>query len=180
MENYIGEIRIFPGNFAPEGWFFCNGQLLSIAEYDALYYLLGITYGGDGVSTFALPNLQSRAVVGMGQGPGLSSYAQGQLAGQEGVTLLTTQIPAHQHPVSATLQAHTGAPTQDSPEGAYFGDGGGSNSYGPKNNSARLATGSLVSPQVGPAGGSQPHANIQPSLATNYIIAWQGIFPSQP
>jgi len=179
MENYIGEIRIFPGNFAPEGWFFCSGQLLSISEYETLFVLLGTTYGGDGVTTFAVPNLQSRAVVGMGQGPGLSNYAQGQMAGQESVTLLSTQIPPHQHPVTATLQAHTGTPTQDSPEGAYFGDGGG-RSYGPNNNSTKLAAGSLASPQVGPAGGSQPHPNTQPSLAINYIIAWQGIYPSQP
>jgi microcystin-dependent protein len=180
MEQYLGEIRLFAGNFAPADWAFCNGQLLPISENDALFYLLGTTYGGDGQTTFGLPNLQSRAVVGVGQGPGLSNnYVQGQALGQETVTLTANQLPSHTHPVTATLQAHTGAPNQDSPEGAFFGDGGG-RSYGPNNGSAALGANSVTNAVIGVAGSSQPHENRQPSLALNYIIALTGIFPSQP
>jgi microcystin-dependent protein len=179
MTSYIGEIRIFAGNFAPQGWFFCQGQLLQISEFDTLYSLIGTTYGGDGQTTFALPDLRSRAVLGQGQLPGGSTYQMGQQLGQENVTLTTNQMPVHQHPVSATLQAHTGTPAQDSPEGAYFGDKGG-RSYGANNGSTKLGAGSVTNPQVGPAGGSQPHTNIQPLLVINYIISWQGIYPGQP
>ena len=178
MTSYIGEIRIFAGNFAPQGWFFCQGQLLPISEYDTLYSLIGTTYGGDGVNTFALPDLRSRAVLGQGQLPGGSTYQMGQLLGQENVTLTTNQMPAHQHPVSATLQAHTGTPAQDSPEGAYFGDKGG-RSYGANNGSTKLAAGSVTNPQLGPAGGSQPHENRQPVQVLNYCIAISGIYPSR-
>ena len=179
MVSYIGDIRIFAGNFAPQGWLFCQGQLLQISEYDTLYSLLGTTYGGDGQSTFWLPDLRSRAVVGTGSLPGGGNYVIGQSIGQETVTLTTNQLPAHTHVVSATLQAHTGAPALDSPEGGYFGDRG-SRSYGANNGSTKLAAGSVINSQVGPAGSSQAHANTQPSLVINYIIATEGIYPSQP
>ena len=177
MDNYIGEIRIFAGNFAPVGWLFCNGQLLNIAEYEVLFVLLGTTYGGDGQTTFALPNLQSRAAVGLGQGPGQSNYVQGQQAGTESVTLTTLQLPTHTHQVQAAPKAHTGTPTQDNPGGAYFGDGGGS-IYGPSSGTGKLASGAFTGGQVAAAGASQAHANIQPLLAVNYIIATTGIYPS--
>ncbi|MDQ2771522.1 MAG: tail fiber protein [Bacteroidota bacterium] len=177
MENYIGEIRIFAGNFAPLGWLFCNGQLLSISDYEALFTLLGTTYGGDGQNTFALPNLQSRAVVGVGQGPGLSNYVLGQSAGTENVTLTTNQLPTHSHQVQAAPKAHTGTPTQDNPAGAYLGDGGGS-IYAPSSGTGHLANGAFTGGQVSAAGASQAHSNIQPLLATNYIIATEGIYPS--
>jgi len=179
MEQYLGEIRLFAGNFAPQDWAFCQGQLLPINENDALYSLLGTTYGGDGQTTFALPNMASRVAVGLGSLPGGSTYALGQMAGQESVTVTTNQLPAHQHPVAASLGAHTGAPKQDSPEAAYFGDGGGA-SYGSNNASAKLAANSVANGVAAPAGGSQPHENRQPSLALNYIISLIGIYPSQP
>ncbi len=177
MDPYIGEIRIFAGNFAPQNWLFCNGQLLSIADYSALFTLLGTTYGGDGQNTFGVPNLQSRAVVGVGLGPGLSSYVQGQQAGTENVTLTTLQLPVHGHQVQAAPKAHTGTPTQDNPGGAYFGDGGG-NIYAPSSGTGKLASGAFIGGQVGVAGASQAHSNIQPLLAVNYIIATTGIYPS--
>lgn len=178
MDNYIGEIRIFAGNFAPRDWLFCNGQLLSINDYQTLFALIGTTYGGDGQTTFALPNLQSRAAVGIGQGPGLSNYVLGLTAGTENVTLTTPQLPAHSHQVQATPKAHTGAPAQDNPTAAYFGTAN-SNIYGPSSGTGHLAGNCFTGGQVGVAGASQPHTNIQPLLATNYIIATQGIFPSR-
>jgi microcystin-dependent protein len=177
MDNYIGEIRIFAGNFAPEGWLFCQGQLLSISQNDALYALLGTTYGGDGQTTFGLPDLRGRAAVGMGAGPGLSPYRQGQQAGQESVTLTAAQLPVHQHPVQGTMRAKAGTPAQASPSQAYFGDQGGP-SYQSGASTAALAP-DAVTGQTNPAGSSQAHANMQPLLATNYIIATVGIFPSQ-
>ncbi|MFD2784119.1 phage tail protein [Hymenobacter rubripertinctus] len=177
MDNYLGEIRIFGGTFPPVGWQFCSGQLLSISENEALYTLLGTTYGGDGQNTFALPNLQSRVAVGMGQGPGRSNYQQGQTAGTENVTLTTAQLPVHQHPLQASVKAVTGANGQTSPVGAYFADKGGDNYTGTAGTStlgADALTGTLT-----PAGGSQPHSNIQPALALQYIIATEGIYPSQ-
>ena len=176
MENYLGEIRIFAGNFAPQGWLFCQGQLLSISENDALFVLLGTTYGGDGQTTFGLPDLRGRAAVGMGAGPGLSPYQQGQQAGQENVTLTTAQLPVHQHPVQGTARAKTGTPAQASPSQAYFGDQAGP-SYQGGAGTAALAT-NAVTGQTNPTGSNQAHANTQPLLATNYIIATVGIFPS--
>ncbi len=166
MSNpYIGEIRMFGGNFEPVGWLFCNGQLLSIADYSALFNLIGTTYGGDGQSTFALPNLQSR--VPLHQGPG---FVIGQMAGVESVTLTVPQIPAHSHLERANVNA--------------------GNSFGPGN--AVPAESKAGLPQFAPAGsdpmhpqaigltgGSQPHDNLMPSLAINYIISLFGVFPSQ-
>lgn len=178
MENYLGEIRIFAGNFAPQGWLFCQGQLLAINQNNALYALLGTTYGGDGQNTFGLPDLRGRAIVGAGQGPGLSPYQIGQAAGQESVTLTTPQLPVHQHPVQGSVRAITGAAGQASPSQAYFGDKGGS-TYQSGASTGALAP-NAVSGQTNPTGDGQPHANLQPLLATNYIIATEGIFPSQP
>ena len=179
MDNYIGEIRIFAGTFAPQDWLFCNGQLLSINDNQALYSLLGTTYGGDGQNTFALPDMRSRAAVGMGQSSGGSTYVQGQMQGIENVTLTTSQMPAHQHPVQATPRATTGTPAVGSPTGAYFGDQGGK-VYAANDGSAQLGPNSIVNGQATAAGGSQPHPNIQPYLAISYIIATQGIYPSRP
>ncbi|MGY3090568.1 microcystin-dependent protein [Hymenobacter sp. UYAg731] len=177
MDPYIGEIRIFAGTYAPQDWLFCSGQLLSIVEYDALFNLIGTTYGGDGQNTFALPDLRSRAAVGVGQGPGQSNYVLSQQAGSESVTLTTLQLPTHTHQVQAAPKAHTGTPTQDNPGGAYFGDGGGS-IYGPSSGAGKLASGAFTGGQVTAAGASQAHSNIQPLLATYYIIATTGIYPS--
>lgn len=176
MENYVGEIRLFAGTYAPEGWLFCQGQLLQIAGNEALYQLLGTTYGGDGTSTFALPNLQGRTPVGIGQRPGLSSYALGQLDGQEAVVLTATHLPTHQHPLQVRVQAGVGTPAQASPAGAYFGDQAGAAYQGTATGS--LAPDAVVGQQTGPAGSSQPHPNLQPLLALNFIIATQGDYPS--
>jgi microcystin-dependent protein len=169
-DPFVGEIRIFCGNFAPTGWAFCNGQFLPIAQNTALFSLLGTTYGGDGKSNFALPNLQGRFPMHPGGGPGLSNRALGEASGQETVTILASQMPSHTHqpqasaaaanlfsPVAAgqamlapTLQAVYGAFTDPAP---------------------------LDASAIAPAGGSQPHENRQPYLALNFIIALQGTFP---
>lgn len=177
MDNYVGEIRIFAGNYAPENWAFCKGQLLPINQYDALYALIGTTYGGDGQTTFALPNLQSRVVVGQGQSSSGTNYQMGMVAGVEAVTLTTQQLPTHQHPIlsSTVLGVTSGGTSQSGPAGAYFGNQGGS-TYGTSPD-VQLNTGALTG-QSTVAGTSQPHTNIQPVLATNYIIALQGIYPS--
>ncbi|GAB2944761.1 tail fiber protein [Hymenobacter coalescens] len=172
---YIGEIAIFAGTFAPAGWAFCDGSLLQISEYDALFQLIGITYGGDGQQTFAVPDLRGRAPLhsGNSQGPGLSrSYPLGERAGTEDVTLSLQQIPAHTHvPAVSTLPG-----TTNSPVGAIPADGGnGSAQYTPD-------TDSLVkqpAQALAPVGGSQPHTNMQPYVVVNYIISLFGVFPSQ-
>jgi microcystin-dependent protein len=177
MENYIGEIRVFAGTYAPADWAFCNGQLLSISEYSTLFQLIGTTYGGDGMTSFAVPNLLSRVVVGQGTGAGLSPYTMGAAAGTEKVTLNTLQLPIHQHPFAGAVSVMTGGTAQNAPNGAYFGDQGGSN-YDPGTSTKTLAA-TAISGQMTPAGSSQPHNNIQPVLALNYIIALTGIYPSQ-
>lgn len=162
---FIGEIRMFAGNFAPVGWAFCNGALIPISENDALFNLIGTTYGGDGQSTFALPNLQSRVPVHVGPG-----FALGQTGGVETVTLTTSQIPAHSH----VPQANSNAGTQSSPGGDVWAN----SSLGQFDNTnppdSTMAVGAL-----GLAGGSQPHDNMVPFLAVNFILSLFGIFPSQ-
>ena len=170
-QPFIGEIRLFGGNFAPAGWAFCNGQLMPISENDALFVLIGTTYGGDGQETFALPNLQSR--VPIHQGTGLSTYQLGETGGVESVTLTTSQIPAHTHPMLAT---NTGA--QLSPANATMAKPRGSQS-GLRTYSAAAPNTTLHPQSISPAGGSQPHDNFMPTLAVSFIISLFGIFPSQ-
>lgn len=166
-------------SFAPRGWAFCYGQLLPIAQNQALFSLLGTTYGGDGRTTFALPDLRGRCAVGMGQGPGLSNYSQGEMAGQEHVTLIQTQIPAHTHALTAssangTVSDPTNAVIANNQVTIERGNTVPGNAFnpGPAN--------TVMNPQaIQPAGGSQPHENRQPYTAMNYIIALQGIFPSR-
>jgi len=170
---FLGEIRLVPYNFAPLGWMECDGRLLSISQNEALFALLGTIYGGDGQSTFALPDLRGRIAIGQGTGPGLPNILQGELAGSETVTLVAPQIPGHRHPVNVTAAGGTST----SPVGktfAYFGTGTKSDKvYGP-------AAGGTASPaMIGQAGGSQPHENRQPSLTLRYIIATEGVFPSR-
>lgn len=168
-QPFLAEIRIFTGNFAPRGWAFCQGQILSIAQNTALFSLLGTTYGGNGQTTFALPNLAGRVPVGTGTGPGLSTKTLGEAAGAETVTLLATQMPAHTH----QLRGSSGAPTTNSPSNALL----------PTATSRVYNTGSadtgMNAAAVAIQGGSQPHENMQPYLAVNYIIATQGIYPSR-
>lgn len=166
-EPFIGEIRIFPYTFAPRGWAFCQGQLLSIAQNTALFALIGVTFGGNGQTTFGLPDIRGRAVIGAGQGPGLSPRTQGEAAGEETVTLLTTQMPMHNHLVAASSQ-----PTNASRPANAFPSGGGAYQT--------ASDGTTMNPSmIGAAGGSQPHDNMQPYLAINYCIALEGIFPSR-
>ena len=171
-DPFVAAIRIFPFNFAPRGWAFCNGQIMPISQNTALFSLLGTTYGGDGKSTFALPNLQGSAAMQPGQGPGLTLRDLGEAGGTESVTLLTSEMPMHTHQLKAS-----GSPAnQPGP--------------GPNNSMARVqgatpyaAPANLVNiaPQaLAPAGGSLPHSNLQPYLTLNFCIALQGIFPQRP
>lgn len=166
-EPYLGQISIFGFNFPPRGWAFCNGQILPIAQNQALFSLLGTTYGGNGVTTFALPNLQSRVPIHFGQGAGLSSYNQGQSGGSEVVTLISAQMPAHNHLASVTNAGAAGS----RPAGNVPSAGG---SY------AASSDGGTFNPAfIQNAGGSQPHGNVQPYLALNFCIALEGIYPSR-
>ncbi len=171
-EPFIAEIRIFAGNFAPRGWAFCNGQLLPISQNTALFSLIGTTYGGDGRSTTALPNLQGRAPMHPGRGPGLTARRLGQRGGTETVTLSEAQMPSHTHQMQASGRpANNDDPASD----RWLGTAGSSNAaYAPPQNLVQMASQSLES-----AGGSQPHNNMQPYLAINYIIALVGLYPSR-
>jgi microcystin-dependent protein len=180
MEPYTGEIRVFAGNFAPVGWLTCQGQLVQISEFSALYSLIGTTYGGDGQSTFALPNLSSRVVVGQGPLPGSSSYQLGQQMGVETVSLLNTQLPTHSHPFTGTIGVPSGSDRdQTNPVGSYFGSNGTALYSSTLGTADKLGDGAVTG-QSNVVGGSQPHANIQPVLAVSYIICTQGNYPSQP
>jgi microcystin-dependent protein len=172
MSNpFIGEIRMFGGNFAPAGWAFCQGQLMPISENDALFNLIGTTYGGDGQETFGLPDLQSRIPMHQGQGPGISqNYIIGEKAGVESVTLTTQQIPAHNHIFLGSSTAGQG--TQ--PQNGVFSSIGTGKLYVSSAPGATLANNALQ--QVG---GSQPHENCHPFLVINFIISLFGIFPTQ-
>ena len=173
MEPFIGQLMLVGFNFAPQGWALCNGQLLSIAENSALFSLLGTTYGGNGTTTFALPDLRGRTALHFGQGPGLSNYVQGQASGSESVTLLVSNLPAHTH----SLAANSGAGVSSDPTGkvlaAFRDDENGSGPYA-------SAANTMMSPQaIGPTGGSQPVSIMQPYLVLNWIIALEGIYPSR-
>jgi microcystin-dependent protein len=172
-DPFVAEIRLFPFNFAPKGWAFCDGQLLPISQNTALFSLLGTTYGGDGKSNFALPNVQGSAVMHPGQGPGLSLHDLGETGGSETVTLLQTEMPAHSHTLTAS-QADAG---DRSPANEKFAVGvGGVNMYAPPSNPPVQ-----FAPQMSPpAGGNQPHNNMQPYLTLNFNIALQGVFPPRP
>jgi microcystin-dependent protein len=168
-DPFVAEIRIVGFTFAPTGWAFCHGQLLPISQNTALFSLLGTTYGGDGKSTFALPNLAGRMPMHFGQGAGLTPRDLGEQGGRETVTLLPTEIPAHTH----TLNASTvGGPSAvQSPANAVFG------SSAAKPYVSGAVDGTLAAAAVGGAGAGQPHNNLPPYLAMNFIIALQGIFP---
>jgi microcystin-dependent protein len=163
-QPYVGEIRLFAGNFNPVGWEFCNGQLLSISENETLFQLIGTTYGGDGESTFALPNMAARLPMHQGNG-----FIVGQAAGVEEVTLTVQQIPSHTHPVLAANDVANEASPQNNIVAQtstfdFYQSGGANNTMNPGS--------------VSPAGGSQPHTNVQPYVCINFIISLFGIFPS--
>lgn len=171
-EPFIGQIMMAGFNFAPRGWALCNGQLMSIAQNTALFSLLGTYYGGDGRVTFALPNLQGRATVHQGQGPGLSPYVIGEESGEQNVTLISTEMPMHTHGANAV----SGAGDKPSPIGNFWaGEAGGitfTYATGPANTTMNVMA-------IGLAGGSQPHNNQQPFLGLTFVIALEGIFPSR-
>lgn len=168
-DPFVAEIRIFPFNFAPKGWAWCDGQLMPLSQNTALFSLLGTTYGGNGKSNFALPDLQGRAPMHPGQGPGLSLHDLGETGGSETVTLLESEIPAHSHAVKASLSDGT----NQSPVGELLASAvGGLQLY------AAPGTLTQMSPSATtPAGGDQPHNNLQPYLTFYFCIALQGVFP---
>lgn len=171
MDPFVAEIRIFPFNFAPKGWAFCDGQILPLSQNTALFSLLGTTYGGDGKSNFALPNMQGSVPMHPGQGPGLSLHDLGETGGSDTVNLLESEIPSHSHSLMASAQPAT----RTGPAG---------------NTLARVSTGatpylapagaplvSFSNNAIAPAGGDQPHNNLQPYLTLNFCIALQGVYP---
>lgn len=181
MDEYIGVVKMFAGGFAPKGWALCQGQLLPIAQYNALFSILGTTYGGDGRTTFALPNLGGRVPVGTGPSSGAGQYVNGQIGGAESVTLLQTEMPAHNHQVMANSNAGTtNNPEAKVPAAAQF-QIDRSSPIVPVNAYADSTSGSMMNGQtVSPAGGNQPHNNMQPYLGMNYIICLEGIYPPRP
>lgn len=176
-QPFVGEIRMFGFNFAPRGWQLCNGQTLAISQNAALFSLLGTTYGGNGTTTFQLPNLQSRVPIHQGTGLGLSTYVMGEAAGTENVTLLQTQMPMHTHLENAVT---TTANNVASPSGSYAATPTAEprgTSVAPYSTATPNAT--LNAGAIAPAGGSQPHPNMQPYLCVSFCIATVGIFPSR-
>jgi microcystin-dependent protein len=174
-DNFVGEIRIVSCNFAPKGWFLCNGQLLPISQYTALFSLLGTFYGGDGKSNFALPNLQGSAPLHFGQGPGLSLYEIGEAGGATAVELLQSEMPSHTH----TVSAYAGNGDVNNPSGKTWAMSHlGKTPINIYN--AAAGSGLVMNPTAfAPAGGSQPHNNMPPYLTLNFVIAWSGIYPSR-
>lgn len=180
MEGYIGEIRLFAGTFYPRAWQFCNGALLSIAQYTPLFAIIGTVYGGDGQSTFGLPDFRGRVAVGTGTGPGLPNIPLGQMAGSENVSMTSSQMPMHNHvAVSPSFSLRTSSQNGNlnTGDGAYLA--ARTNSYA----AAATADSNLATVSTnftsGIAGGSQPFSIVKPVLALNYIICLEGIFPSR-
>ena len=169
-DPFIGEIRLFPYTFAPRGWALCNGQILSISQNTALFSLIGTMYGGDGRTTFALPDLRGRVAVSSGQGPGLSAYDVGEAGGLESVSLDESQMPAHNH----EMKVHGGTSGSDKPNNRFLGRVSDGTTY------AGTANGRALNPgAIRRTGGGQPHENRPPHLTLNYCIALQGIFPAR-
>ena len=169
-QPYVGEIRIFAGNFAPNGWLMCDGSLVPISEFETLFNLIGTTYGGDGQQTFGLPDLRGRVPLSQGTGSGLSTRVIGEQGGTEMVTLTTQQIPNHQHALVATASVGS----LSSPANATAAQGPQIQLYIEDAQDSNMAAGA-----VGMAGGNKPHDNMMPYICINYIISLYGVFPSQ-
>lgn len=170
QEGFIGEIRMFAGNFAPRSWAFCDGQLLPINQNEALFSILGTTYGGDGRTTFALPDLRSRVAIHAGQGPGLSNYPQGAKGGSETNTITTAQMPSHNHTVNAVVEdGNQSVPTNNLLAGTKVLD--------KEYSDASVSNTTMNSAMINNQGGGQPINNIQPYTTVRYIICLQGVFP---
>lgn len=176
MEGYIGEVRLFAGNFAPRGWAFCDGTQYSIAEYTAAYSILGSTFGGDDQTYFKVPDLRGRVAVGTGQGNGLPNVSLGEVGGTESVTMTTSQMPAHTHTANATIAfpAFSEGGDSGSPQNAILGGLQGAYSTEPADTFIAPAANSG---SLSPTGGSLPFGILQPVMATNYIICLEGIYP---
>jgi microcystin-dependent protein len=179
MESFIAQIMMFAGNFAPRGWALCNGQILSIAQNTALFSLLGTTYGGNGQTTFALPNLQGRVPVHPGQLAGGSNYQLGETSGTESVTLTNSQMPAHTHPTTVTIQSASSsqAPSTE-PAGAVLVGGTTYAVFAPAPDGTAMNPG-MATATVALTGGNQPVGILQPFLCINFCICMEGIFPSR-
>jgi microcystin-dependent protein len=171
MDPFVAEIRIFPFNFAPKGWAFCDGQILPLSQNTALFSLLGTTYGGDGKSNFALPDMQGNAPMHPRQGPGLSLHDLGETGGSETVTLLESEMPAHSH----NLKAASGTGTKSTPAANSLARTSGATPYIAASPAPSLTP--MAAQAITPAGGDQPHNNLQPYLTLNFCIALQGVFP---
>lgn len=180
MENFLGEIRLMGFDRAPRGWAFCQGQTLPINQNQALFSLLGTQYGGDGVTTFKLPDLRGRVILGQGRAPSGSTYAMGQVQGQEGVTLTVAQMPEHAHTFTGTLNVGNGEADSRTPDTTFPGTPPPDPKVTPYTAGTPNATmGAALTGALATAGGSQPHENRQPFMAMNYAIALTGIFPSR-
>jgi microcystin-dependent protein len=178
MQGVVGSVSLFAGNFAPKNWAFCNGQTMSIAQNQALFSLLGTTYGGNGSSTFALPDLRGRAIVGVGQGPDLSNYVLGQSAGGDTNNITTSQMPAHQHPMQVTItpSATASAPSTPNPVNGVYATGT-EQMFNPTADSLFLGYNATLTTQT--AGVGMPFTSIHPVLGLNYIICLNGQFPQR-
>lgn len=169
-EPFVGEIRMFAGNFAPRGWAFCDGQLLAVSQNDALFSLFGTIYGGDGRTTFGLPDMRGRIPLHAGSGPGLSTRRLGSKGGSETVSLTANQMASHSH----SMFAQSVAATEQEASGNMLSQGAGINAYKAEAQDIQLAPSSISS-----TGGSQPHTNLMPTICVNFIVALFGIYPSR-
>jgi microcystin-dependent protein len=178
MDPILGSIILFAGNFPPKGWAFCQGQIMSISQNTALFSLLGTTYGGNGTTTFALPDLRGRVPVQQGQGPGLPGVSLGQVSGSPTATLTVNNLPAHNHTAQVTINcAADGRPSSDTPVGSVL-DSGAGQIYASAPDGSKMNA-NMATAQIGIAGGSQPFSTQSPYTGLNFIIALQGIYPSR-
>jgi microcystin-dependent protein len=178
--DFLGAVKIFAGNFAPKGWTLCQGQLTSIQQNAALFSLLGTVYGGNGTTTFALPDLRGRLPLHWGQGPGLSNYTIGETAGAENITLLAANVPSHNHVFNASNQtAAPGGPTPQVMLGTLNANSSIGGTYYVGTSSPGFVLDAFNAQALSMAGGNQPHTNIQPTMALTYILALTGIFPTR-
>lgn len=183
MEQFIGQLMLFGGNFAPVGWLQCNGQLIAISENELLYTLLGTTYGGDGVTTFALPDLRGRVPIHTGTGPGLPTVYQGQMLGNESVTMTNATMPSHLHPANVTVTPGCNSTDDEespTPVGNYLTQRGANTYATSQNGQTGPGTFGVVTSAIQPTGNNMPIPLSQPTLTMNYCIATEGIFPPHP
>ena len=176
MEGYIASILLFGGNFAPNGWALCQGQILTIAQNTALFSLLGTTYGGNGQTTFALPDFRSRVAIGNGQGPGLSDYVLGEQAGSESTTLTTNNLPLHTHTITPQIKTASSNATSEDPNGNILATNDGNICAAPNTTNGNMAAGTIT---LANSGSTIPISLRQPYLGMNYIVCLYGIFPSR-